>query len=135
MIREGLTSVIVEGDSALVINTTKRLQCGTNIGKVIRHWRLAQTLQRILKHLQTIVTIEFRWIRRSTNALVDILANEGAIQGDNMLDEAWIGMPRGQLRSDCEHLVNLDHSGSFRNDSHIGAYTGQSDPAWDPGEV
>jgi ribonuclease HI len=79
LIREGHANVIVEGDSALVINTAKRLQCGTSIGKVIRHWRLAQTLQRIMKHLQTMFTIEFRWIRRSKNALEDRLANEGVI--------------------------------------------------------
>jgi hypothetical protein len=82
MIREGLTSVVVEGDLALMINTTRKLQCGTIIGKVITHWCLAQTLQRIMRHLQTIVMIDFRWIRRSKNALVDKLENEGETMGD-----------------------------------------------------
>jgi hypothetical protein len=52
-----------------------------------------------------------------------------------MLDETWTRIPRGQLRSDCEHLAELDHSGSFQNDSHIEAYTGHSDLAWDPGKI
>jgi hypothetical protein len=56
--------------------------------------------------------------------LADMIANEGVNRVDNLLDETWIRIPRGQLRTDCEHLVDLDHSGSFQNDSHIEAYTG-----------
>jgi hypothetical protein len=135
LIIEGQTNVIVEGDLTLVINIEKGLQCGTNIGKVIRLWSLTQTLQIILKHLQTIFMIEFRWIRRSKNALVYMLANEGVIRVENMLEETWNKIPRGQLRSDYEHLADLDHRGSLQNDSHIKAYTGNSDPMWDPCEI
>jgi ribonuclease HI len=38
--REGMTNVIVEGDSILVINTVRRLQNGTRMGKFQGHWRL-----------------------------------------------------------------------------------------------
>jgi ribonuclease HI len=89
LIREGHVNVTVEGDSTLVISTAKILQCGTNIGKLIKHWRLAQILQRIQKHLQTLFTVDFRWVRRLTNTLADRLANEGVNHEGNMLDEAW----------------------------------------------
>jgi len=42
LIRKGHVNVTVEGDSALVIRIVKILQCGTNIGKVIKQWCLAQ---------------------------------------------------------------------------------------------
>ena len=42
--REWMTNTIMEGDSTLVINTMKRLQNGTKVGKVKRHWRLAHSL-------------------------------------------------------------------------------------------
>jgi ribonuclease HI len=45
--REGLANVIVERDSTLVINTAKKLHCGTKVEKVLRHWHLAHSLQRI----------------------------------------------------------------------------------------
>jgi ribonuclease HI len=45
--RERMTNTIVEGDSTLVINMTKRLQNGTGVGKVQRHWRLAHSLHKI----------------------------------------------------------------------------------------
>jgi ribonuclease HI len=35
--QEGMTNVIVEGDSTLVINTVRRLQNGTRVGKLQRH--------------------------------------------------------------------------------------------------
>jgi ribonuclease HI len=133
--REGMVNVIVEGDSTLVINTTKKLQYGTKVGKVLRHWRLAHSLQRIRKHLQTLNTIEFRWIRRSANALADRLANEGVNSEGYVLDEVWSRIPRGQLRSDCIHLVERDHGGSFRDDGHIGDDVGLFDPTWDPGGI
>jgi ribonuclease HI len=41
LIREGITNSIMEGDSTLVINTVRRLQNGTRVGKIHRHWRLA----------------------------------------------------------------------------------------------
>jgi ribonuclease HI len=44
---ERMTNTIMEGDSTLVINTVKRLQNGTRVGKVQRHWCLAHSLQKI----------------------------------------------------------------------------------------
>jgi len=35
--QEGMKNVIVEGDSTLVINTVRRLQNGTRVGKIQRH--------------------------------------------------------------------------------------------------
>jgi hypothetical protein len=48
---ERMTNAIVEGDSTLVINTVKRLQNGTRVGKIQRHWCLAHYLQKIHEHL------------------------------------------------------------------------------------
>jgi ribonuclease HI len=75
--RERMTNTIMEGDSTLVINMTKRLHNGTRVGKVQRHWRLALSLQKIQEHLKTLNTVELRWVRRSANSLADRLTNEG----------------------------------------------------------
>jgi ribonuclease HI len=75
--RERMTNTIVEGDTTLVINTMKRLKNGTRVGKVQRHWHLAHSLQKIQEHMQKMNTVELRWVRRSTNGLVDRITNEG----------------------------------------------------------
>jgi hypothetical protein len=128
-------NVIVEGDSTLVVNIAKKLQYGTKVGKVQRHWRLAHSLQKIREHLRTLNTIEFRWIRRATNALADRLANEGVNREGHELDEVWSRIPRGKLRSDCIHLAERDHGGSFRDEGHIEDDAGLLDPTWDPGGI
>ena len=38
--RERMTNTIVEGESTMVINTVKRLQNDTRVGKVQKHWCL-----------------------------------------------------------------------------------------------
>ena len=58
--RERMTNTIMEGDSTLVLNRVKRLQNGTRVGKVQRHWRLTHSLQKIQEHLQMINTVELR---------------------------------------------------------------------------
>jgi ribonuclease HI len=45
--RERMINTIVEGESTLVINMVKKLQNGTRVGKVQRHWCLAHSLQKI----------------------------------------------------------------------------------------
>jgi ribonuclease HI len=45
--REGMTNIVVEGDSMLVINTARKLQNDTKVGKIQRHWRLVYSLQKI----------------------------------------------------------------------------------------
>jgi ribonuclease HI len=61
---ERMKNTIVEGDSTLVINTVKRLQNDTRVGKVQSHWCLAHSLQKIQKHLETMNIVELRWVHR-----------------------------------------------------------------------
>jgi ribonuclease HI len=95
--RERMTNTIVEGDSTLVINTVKRLQNGTRVGKVQKHWRLAHSLQKIQEHLQTINTVELRWVRRSANGLADRISNEGVSKEGPELDTTWINICKDNL--------------------------------------
>jgi ribonuclease HI len=109
---ERMTNAIVEGDSTLVINTVKRLQNGTRVGKIHRHWRLAHSLQKIQEHLQTGTTVELRWVRRSTNGLVDRIANEGVSKEGLELDTIWSNILNGQFRTDCIQLAAKDRDDS-----------------------
>jgi ribonuclease HI len=117
--RERMTNTIVEGDSTLVINTVKRLQNGTRVGKVQRHWRLAHSLQKIQEHLQTMNTVELRWVRRSANGLADRIANEGVSKEGPELDTTWINIPKGQFRTDCIQLATKDRDNNLSKEGHI----------------
>jgi hypothetical protein len=72
-----MTNIVVEGDSMIVINTARKLQNNTKVGKIKRHWCLAYSLQNIQEHLQMGIIVELHWIRRSANGLANIIANKG----------------------------------------------------------
>jgi hypothetical protein len=38
-------------------------------------------------------TMELRWVRRSTNGLVEIIANEGVSNEGSKLDTTWRNIP------------------------------------------
>jgi ribonuclease HI len=117
--REGMTNAIVEGDSALVINTVRKLQNGTRMGKIQRHWRLAHLLQKIQEHLRTGITVELRWVRRSANGLADRIANEGVDNEGPELDTIWSNIPQGQFRTDCTQLAAKDYDNSSSTEDHF----------------
>jgi ribonuclease HI len=116
---ERMKNTIVEGDSTLVINTVKRLQNGTKVGKVQRHWRLAHSLQKIQEHLQKMNTVELHWVRRSPNGLVDRITNERVIKEGSELDTTSSNIPNGQFRTDYTQLATKDHDGSLSMEGHI----------------
>ena len=95
--REGMKNAIVEGDLKLVINTIRRLQNGTRVGKIHRHWHLAHSLQKIQEDLQTGIIVELCWVRRSANGLADKISNEGVDKGGPELDTIWSNIPNGQF--------------------------------------
>jgi ribonuclease HI len=117
--RKRMTNTIVEDDSTLVINTVKRLQNGTRVGKVQRHWHLAHSLQKIQEHLQTINTVELRWVHKSANGLANIIANEGVSKEGPELDTTCINIPEGQFRMDCLQLVTKYCDNNLSKEGHI----------------
>jgi hypothetical protein len=96
-------------------NSGRRLNSGHRNDEKIAVWNqnwqdnhtLAShpNLQRIQRHMLTLFSIDFRWVRRNANALADRLANEGVHQDGNGLDVAWTQVQVGQLREDCEQLA------------------------------
>jgi ribonuclease HI len=116
-----MKNIIVEGDSMLVINTVRKLQNDTKVGKIQRHWRLAYYLQKIQEHLQTGITVELHWVRRSANGLADRIANEGVDKEGSDLDATWINIPNGQFQTDCTQLAAKDYDDNQSTDECIEA--------------
>lgn len=77
LVQDNRQNVIIEADSELIINTVKKISWGSEPKKVSKHWRLIQVFQRIQLHLRGLHTISFYHVRRQTNKLADVLANQG----------------------------------------------------------
>jgi hypothetical protein len=58
-------------------------------------------------------------VRKSANALADRVTNEGLDKESSEVDNTWINIPRGQLKTDCNHPTTKDHEGSLSIEGHI----------------
>lgn len=105
---DNLQNIIIEADSELIINSVKRIYCGSAPEKVSRHWRLLRVYQRIHAHLQNMRTLSFKHVRRTANKLADILANKGALCSKSSNKYRWHEVPQGRLRDDCLSQANTD---------------------------
>lgn len=53
-------------------------------------------------------TLSFIHVRRTTNKLADILANEGVLCSKSIIRYDRIRVPQGHLREECSKQVTLD---------------------------
>lgn len=65
------------GTAPLIIQVTRKLQCGTQISKVTWNWHLSPLIQHIQKHLEVLKTMEFTLFQWFSNVLVDKVENKG----------------------------------------------------------
>jgi hypothetical protein len=74
---QDLFPIIAEGDSQIVINLLSHLLNGADPEKISPRWRLMNGILRIKSILQPHWVILPSHVRRSTNQVVDLLANFG----------------------------------------------------------
>ena len=112
--QNNLQNIIVEAGSELIINSVKRISYGTEPEKVSKHWRLLQVFQRIQLHLRGLSTVGFTHVLRTTNKLVDILANQGVLCTKSRVALSWQEMPQNRLKAHCHDQADEDRM-VFRN--------------------
>jgi hypothetical protein len=59
------------------------------------------------------ITVELRGVQRSTNGLVDRIANEGVDKEGQELDSIWSNILNGQFRTDCTQLPAKEYDDSW----------------------
>lgn len=101
--------MIVEADSELIVNSVKRISWGTTPNKTSKNWRLIQIFQRIQLHLQILRIVSFNHMRRTTNKLADIMANQGVICTENMGTMGWQELPHNRLKANCHDQADEDN--------------------------
>ena len=71
------TPLIVEGDSMVIINLTRRIMHGATINQVSCNWRWEFRLSTVRERLSNTHALSFSHIKTSVNKVADILTNEG----------------------------------------------------------
>ena len=72
-----LFPLVVEGDSALILNLANKLQNGTSSSKISYCWILAYDLQQFPELLAQLASINFQKVKRQSNSLADKISNWG----------------------------------------------------------
>lgn len=103
LVEENRQNTIIEVDSEIVINSVRRISWGTRPKKSSSNWRLIQVFQRIHNHLQSLRTVRFAHVRRKTNKLADLLANQGVVCTDDRVVMNWCDSPNNRLKIDCQN--------------------------------
>jgi hypothetical protein len=78
------------------------------------------------------ITVELRWVWRSTNGLADRIANEGVDKEGPELDTIWSNIPQGQFRTNCTQLAakdcdsrstedHIETGGAGETEGHVGS--------------
>ena len=70
-----LLPLVVEGDSEIIIRLMRKLQMGAQVDKVTPSWRLSTILKDLQGQLCDTQGITFQAVLRTTNNMVDALAN------------------------------------------------------------
>lgn len=81
----GLSPLIAEGDSQIIISMASKLMHGSPVHKVSSSWRLAPCLDLLMHWFTTHQAITFKHIRREGNKLADFLVNLGVENGKDPL--------------------------------------------------
>jgi hypothetical protein len=73
----GLSSLVVEGDSQLIIRALQKIMSGVSVDKVSKHWRLSYGISELGCLVKTLGAIVPELVRRKANSAADCMANLG----------------------------------------------------------
>ena len=73
----GKLSLVVEGDSQIIINTTRKLQAGSLTTQVSKNWRWKSRLSTLRQILAGEEALLLTHVKREGNRVADAMANSG----------------------------------------------------------
>lgn len=102
---QGWNSLIMEGDSMIIIHTTQHLLCGSNIQKLSKNWRLNRLMEHLLDLLLAFSIIQTSHVRRKANKFLDYLENHGVNNPNNPVDSSWVSYTNQPSRVELQTLA------------------------------
>ena len=85
----GWFSVILEGDSQVILQMVEKLLNDKQVHKVADNWRMIHNLELLKAKLLNHLEVQIHHIKRKANSLVDLLANHGVEAGHEIIHALW----------------------------------------------
>ena len=105
-------SLLIEGDSQLVINVATKLLKGTNVSKVLRSWRFQITVERLKKILDVGLVVRFNHVRMAGNKVAYKFVNIGMESHLTKKARDWNELTDVMDRDTYTHLLYQDMHGN-----------------------
>ena len=104
VITHGWLSVIIEGDSQVILHMATKLLHGKEVHKVVDNWHLAHNLEQLRELLITHSEVKIDHVKRKANQLANIITNYGVDSEHELTQVMWNEAINEGLRDRC-HLV------------------------------
>jgi len=108
-IRNGYRKIEIEGDSALLISTIRKLIQGKQWEKVVKSWRTVSIVQEIEETLKGIEYKITSHIKREGNKPADCLANWGSKESMAKVDDNWVNQAVMTRWDGLKQLIENDN--------------------------
>jgi ribonuclease HI len=105
---QGISKIIMEGDSQVIINFLNHMQYISPISKISNSWRMESILKEIQQTLHLISVIIHSHIYHSTNKMTDWLENETLETSKDEWDGPWIPLEDDGFSSTCSSIPMKD---------------------------
>jgi ribonuclease HI len=105
----GFNSLIIEGDSQIILNLLSKILNGADPSQISPCWHLTSDLQTLKSFIQLHTSIVPSHVHRKANQITDKLANIGVTQTLTDLDCDPITQPDHPILKECiDHATNSD---------------------------
>lgn len=109
-VRNGYSSLEIEGDSQITIDMLKKLRNGKRWDQVTYSWRTAGIIHDIEGLLRRIEYTIINHVMRSGNRAADLLANWGSGGSDRTVDRSWTSLNEDPRWKELNHILSQDHN-------------------------
>lgn len=118
-VRNGYSSLEIEGDSQITIDMLNKLRNGKRWDQVTHSWQIAGIIQDIEGWLRRIEYTIINHVMRSGNRAADFLANWGSGGPDRKVDGSWTSLNKDPRWTELNHILIQDYNEAITHERNI----------------
>ena len=106
--QHGWFPIILEGDSQVILQMENKLLHGKPVSKVAENWKMNNSFEMLRNILQGHSEVKIHHVRRKENKLVDLVANYGVTQKQELQQQHWEDHIEDDFRRKCQRILEQD---------------------------
>ena len=103
--QQGLMPLILEGYSQVILQMANKLLNGKQVSKVTENWKMNYSLEVLQNLLRQHSEVQIHHVWREENKLVDLVANYGEKQRQELKQQLWEDQMEEDLTRRCLRIL------------------------------